>query len=75
MENRLVEYEDGVAIVLDKSIIERLEITFNTELEVSTHDGVLVIAPIHRTAKRADVQAALAWVNQHYGHTLKRLAE
>ncbi len=75
MENRLVEYGDDVAIVLDKSVIEKLEITFNTPLDVSTHNGVLVIAPVHRTARRAEIKEALEWVNQHYGRALKRLAE
>jgi hypothetical protein len=75
MENRLIEYGDGIAIVLDKSVLNGLDITFETPLDVSTHDGVLVIAPAHRVASRADVKKALEWVNEHYGHALKRLAE
>ncbi|HKP51239.1 MAG TPA: AbrB/MazE/SpoVT family DNA-binding domain-containing protein [Chloroflexia bacterium] len=75
MENRLIEYGDGVAIVLDKSVIDKLDITFDTPLEVSTHDGVLVIAPVHNVARRIDITEALEWVNQHYGRALKRLAE
>jgi len=75
MENRLVEYGDGVAIVLDKSVVDKLDITFDTPLDVSTHDGVLVIAPVHNVARRADIKEALEWVNQHYGRALKRLAE
>ena len=75
MENKLVEYGDGMAIVLDKSIIEELEITFNTQLDVSTHDGVLVITPVRNTARPEEVKEALDWVNDHYGRALKRLAE
>jgi len=75
MENRFIEYEDGVAVVLDKSVLDNLDVTFDTPLEVTAHDGVLVIAPKYRTASQADVKEALEWVNEHYGRALKRLAE
>ena len=75
MENRLIEYGDNVAIVLDRSVLKNLDITFETPLEVTIHNGVLVIAPVHRVASRAEVEEALEWVNQHYGRALKRLAE
>ena len=75
MENKLVEYGDGVAIVLDKSIVDKLDITFDTPLDVTTHDGVLVIAPVRKVGPRTDIKEALEWVNQHYGRALKRLAE
>ncbi len=75
MENRLVEYGDGVAIVLGISMLERLDITFETPLGVYTHDGVLIITPVHKVASRSEVEEAIKWTNQHYERALKRLAE
>ena len=75
MVKKLTRSGNSLALVIDKPLLEALEIDADTELEVSTDGEVLVIAPVRdrrRTKKLAEIVAA---AHEHYGGVFKRLAK
>ncbi len=78
MVKTLVKHGNSYALVIDRPIMELLNITADTPLEISTNDGkTLQIAPARPlgAAERTQVlDASLADINNRYAATLKRLA-
>lgn len=75
MIKKLTRSGNSLALVIDKPLLEALEIDADTELEVSTDGEVLVIVPVRdrrRTKKLAEI---VAEAHEHYGGVFKRLAE
>jgi antitoxin component of MazEF toxin-antitoxin module len=75
MIKKLTRSGNSLALVIDKPLLEALEIDADTELEVSTDGDVLVIAPVRdrrRTKKLAEI---VAETHERYGGVFKRLAE
>jgi len=75
MRKKLTRSGNSLALVIDKPLLEALEIDADTELEVSTDGEVLVIAPVRdrrRTKKLAEI---VAEAHERYGGVFKRLAE
>ena len=75
MERKLVEHGDELAIVLDRGMLEELDITLDTPLEISVEGRTITIHPAINEAGPDDIKDALERVNKRYGHMLKRLAE
>ena len=75
MESKLIEWGDDVALVLDRSMLDQLNITLDTPLDVSVEGQVIIIKPINKEAGPEDIKEALERVNTRYGRALKRLAE
>ena len=75
MIKKLTRSGNSLALVIDKPLLEALEIDADTELEVSTDGEVLVIAPVRdrrRTKKLAEI---VAEAHEQYGGVFKRLAD
>jgi antitoxin MazE len=79
MVKTLVRHGNSYALVIDKPILELLNIRPDTPLDISTADGkTLTIKPVVApgTADRADaLDASLATINARYRRTLERLAK
>ena len=75
MIKRLARHGNSFALVIDKAILELLNITTKTALDVSTDGRMLVIAPMNEAKKRKRFNLALEKINEKYGDVLKRLAE
>jgi antitoxin MazE len=75
MESKLIEWGDDVALVLDRSMLDQLNITLDTPLDVSIKGKEIRINPIYKEAGPEDIKEALERVNHRYGRALKRLAE
>lgn len=75
MIKRLARHGNSFALVIDKPILELLNITSKTALDVSTDGRMLVIAPVCEAKKRKRFNLALEKINEKYGDVLKRLAE
>lgn len=71
----LTAHGNSSAIILDKSILELLNISQNTPLEVSTDGKNLIISPIQKMDQAARVKNALKKVNERHAKSLKKLAE
>jgi antitoxin component of MazEF toxin-antitoxin module len=73
MRKKLSAIGNSLGIVIEKPILELLDITRETELEMTTEGGKLIIAPI-RAPKRDRVKASLARAMDVHAESLKKLA-
>jgi antitoxin MazE len=75
MLKKLTRHGNSMALVIDKGVLELLNIDDQTPLEITTDGSILFISPV-RDEKRSDqLQEAVGRINTQYGRALKRLAE
>lgn len=75
MTKTLIKHGNSLALVIDKPILELLQITVETPLELSTNGDAILIKPVRDEAQRQRLQDSLAKINANFGDDLKRLAE
>ena len=75
MIQNLSRHGDGLALVIDPSILAQLGIDETTPLEVSVVGRTIVVSPTQDDERRKRFEAAIADVNERYAKTFKRLAE
>jgi antitoxin component of MazEF toxin-antitoxin module len=75
MTKKLTRHGNSLALVIDKPILELLNIDEDTGLNVSTDGRSLVVSPVLSAKEDARFRAALKRVHKKYGRTLKALAE
>ncbi len=75
MVKKLSKHGNSLALVIDRSILDLLNIDEETSLEVSTDGEALIVAPVRDRKRRKKFEEALAASNERYGNALKRLAE
>ena len=78
MVKTLVKHGNSYALVIDKPILELLNISPDTPLEVSTTDGkTLTIKPAgaEGEARGRALETSLTSINTRYRRTLERLAK
>jgi antitoxin component of MazEF toxin-antitoxin module len=71
----LTKHGNSWALVIDKPVLELLNINPETPLKIRTDGQTLIIAPAEETARKQKFRAALEDTNRRYGKALKRLAE
>ncbi|MCX6001458.1 MAG: AbrB/MazE/SpoVT family DNA-binding domain-containing protein [Chloroflexi bacterium] len=74
MLKKLTRHGNSLALVLDKGVIELLNIDSETPLEISTDGSLLLITPVRDEKRRRQFKDALEKTNARYGRTLNRLA-
>lgn len=75
MIKKLSKHGNSLALVIDRSILDLLDIDEKTSLEITTDGEALVVAPVKDKKRRKRFEEALASTNERFGKTLKRLAE
>ena len=75
MVKTLTRHGNSLALVLDKPILDLLNIRADTPLRISTDGESLVVSPVPDPEGEAKFEAALAKAHKKYGRMLKRLAE
>ncbi|RPI62682.1 MAG: AbrB/MazE/SpoVT family DNA-binding domain-containing protein [Planctomycetaceae bacterium] len=75
MTKTLIKHGNSLALVIDKPILEMLDISRDTPLEVTTNGERLMITPIRDKARQSKLRASLRKINRKYNADLKRLAE
>ena len=78
MRKNLSAIGNSLGIVIEKPILELLNITRDTELEVTTDGSRLIIAPVRTEApggRGGGGGAATKRVMKNHDRTLRRLAE
>ena len=75
MIKKLSKHGNSLALVIDRSILELLNINEQTPLEISTDGKALVITPSSEKKRQKDFTAALNACNRESGDALKRLVE
>lgn len=74
MIKKLTKHGNSMALVIDKGVLDLLNIDDKTPLDISTDGKMLMIAPVRDEKRRKLFQAALEKTNKKYGRALKRLA-
>jgi antitoxin component of MazEF toxin-antitoxin module len=78
MRKNLSAIGNSLGLVIEKPILELLNITRDTELEVTTDGRRLIIEPVREVedkGRRGRVGAATKRVMRNHDRTLRRLAE
>ena len=74
MTKKLTKHGNSLALVIDKAILELLDIDADTPLKITTNGRELLIIPTRDDALD-DFEAALQRANDKYARMRKRLAE
>ena len=74
MLKHLTVHGNSSALVIDKPILELLNISMDTPLEVTTDGRNLIISPIKNAKSYARINEAMERVNKKHASTLKKLA-
>ena len=78
MRKNLSAIGNSLGIIIEKPILELLNITRDTELEVTTDGSRLIIEPVRteeKEGRRGRLGAATKRVMKNHERTLRRLAE
>ncbi|MDO4588210.1 MAG: AbrB/MazE/SpoVT family DNA-binding domain-containing protein [Planctomycetia bacterium] len=77
MEKTLTKHGNSLALIIDKPILELLNISSDTPLELSTNGVELIIRPVKKSkeTRKKKFDVALEETNQKYQKTLKKLSE
>jgi antitoxin component of MazEF toxin-antitoxin module len=75
MVKRLTRSGNSLALVIDRPLLEALEIDAETELEISTDGDVLVVTPLRDRKRKKQVADLVAEAHEKYGGVFRRLAE
>ena len=76
LKKHLTKHGNSYALIIDRPIMELLNIDPTTPLEISTPDGEsLVITPKRNAARKKLFKKNLAKMHEKHGKALKRLAE
>ena len=75
MIKTLTSHGNSAALIIDKALLEILNIEMDTPLEIVTDGENLIISPVRDGAQNQRVTRALEKVNARHSKTLKRLAE
>ena len=75
MIKHLTVHGNSSALIIEKPILELLNINLDTALEVSTDGRNLSVSPVQDQTREKRVKAALDKINKNHGKTLKALAK
>jgi len=75
MLKKLTKHGNSLALVIDKGVLDILNIDDQTPLEISTDGTLLLISPVRDEKRKHQFHEALVKVNTRYRRALKRLAD
>jgi antitoxin component of MazEF toxin-antitoxin module len=75
MIKTLTAHGNSAALIIDKPILELLDITMSTPLKIVTDGKNLIISPVCDARRDGLFRSALAKVNAEHESTLRKLAE
>ena len=75
MLKKLIRHGNSFALVIDKPIMEMLNITNETSFEISTDGRNIILSPQTELTQEIDILHSLEKINKKYGEVLKRLSE
>ncbi len=71
----LIRHGNSLALVIEKPILEVLQISADTPLELTTNGDSILISPIRDKKRQKKLRASLDKINGKFGDDLRRLAE
>lgn len=74
MIKKLTKHGNSLALVIDRGVLDLLDIDVETPLSIKTDGKCLIVTPVQDTARQKKFRAALDEGNRRYGKMLKKLA-
>ena len=74
MTKKLIRHGNSAAIVLDKALLDILNVHMDTPLEVTTDGRNIIISPNTNVSAEASLLRSLEKINQKHATVLRRLA-
>lgn len=74
MIKNLTKHGNSMALIIDKPILELLNIAEDTPLEISTDGDSLTISPVKDQKRLKKLEKTLSKVNKRYGKALKNMS-
>ncbi|MBI2266300.1 MAG: AbrB/MazE/SpoVT family DNA-binding domain-containing protein [Armatimonadetes bacterium] len=74
MIKKLTRHGNSLALVIDKGVLDLLNINDKTLLDISTDGRMLFVSPVRDEKRMRQFEEALEKVNKKYGRALKKLA-
>ena len=74
MTKKLIKHGNSAALILDKPILELLNVTAETPLEITTDGKNIIISPV-RDHTEEEFKASLDKINERFSTTLQKLAK
>jgi antitoxin MazE len=75
MTKTLIKHGNSLALVIDKPILEMLQISADTPLELSTDGDSILVSPVRDKKREKKLRASLDKINAKFGDDLRKLAE
>jgi antitoxin MazE len=75
MIKKLTKHGNSLALVIDRGVLDLLEIDAETPLNIKTDGKCLIVTPERDVARQKKFRVALEEGNRRYGKALKKLAE
>lgn len=75
MVKRLTKHGNSLALVIDRGVLDLLDIDAETPLSVTTDGQCLIISPVRNTSRQKRFRKALEEGHRRYGKMLKHLAD
>ncbi len=74
MIKKLTKHGNSLALVIDRGVLDLLNIDAETPLNIKTDGKCLIVTPERDATRQKKFRAALEEGNRRYGKMLKRLA-
>ena len=75
MVKHLTKHGNSLALIIDKPVLDLLNITADTPLSITTDGRSLIVSPAQDEKRQKAFHEALEKVNQKYAPALKALAK
>lgn len=75
MVKKLTKHGNSLALVIDRPILDLLNIDPETPLDVRTDGKQLIVSPAKPSARRKKFEAAQEQAHKRYGNAFRKLAE
>ncbi len=75
MQKMLIKHGNSLALVIDKPILDMLQISAETPLELSTNGDQILVTPCRDKSRQKKLAASLKSINEKFGDDLRRLAQ
>jgi antitoxin MazE len=75
MIKKLTKHGNSLALVMERGVLDLLNISADTPLDISTDGEVLIISPVRDEKRRKKFEKAVSETNRKYGRALKNLAD
>lgn len=75
MIKKLRRHGNSLALVLDKPVLDLLNITVDTPIAITTDGHNLILSPVTASTQEAQLQTVIDEINAEYDDVLRHLAE